>query len=128
MLLLHLLSRQPHLTHEEFIDHWYNVHAELARKHADALGIQRYVQFHPGYQRVVDAMNSAREGEANFGGEWDGVAMTWRESEEAYLSHVQSEAGQAALAEIIEDEPKFSNYRRSIALFGDTVPIIGGNI
>ena len=127
MILFHLMSRQPHLTHEEFVDHWRNVHGELVRKHADALGITRYVQFHTGYQAAVDAMNAARadRGAADFGGEWDGVAMTWWDSEDSYLAARQTEAGQAALAEILDDEPKFSNSARSIALFGDAVPIIG---
>jgi uncharacterized protein (TIGR02118 family) len=35
------VRRAPHLTHEEFVDHWTNVHAPLARKHHPVV---RYVQ------------------------------------------------------------------------------------
>jgi uncharacterized protein (TIGR02118 family) len=36
------VRRAPHLTQEEFADHWTNVHAPLARKHHPVLA--RYVQ------------------------------------------------------------------------------------
>lgn len=35
------VRRAPHLTHEQFADHWTNVHAPLARKHHPVV---RYVQ------------------------------------------------------------------------------------
>ncbi|MEU6147484.1 EthD domain-containing protein [Streptomyces sp. NPDC047081] len=125
MMMVHLLSRQPHLTHEQFIDHWQNVHGPLVKGHADAIGLRRYVQLHSGYQSVVDAINGPRDGEANFGGEWDGLAMSWWDSEEDFFAHVGSEEGKAAMAEIMEDEPKFSNYDRSVLLFGDEKLVIG---
>ena len=38
-----LLTRKPHLTHEQFVHHWLTVHGPLA--HA-VPGIRRYVQSH----------------------------------------------------------------------------------
>jgi uncharacterized protein (TIGR02118 family) len=38
-----LLTRKPHLTHEQFVKHWVEIHAPLA--HA-VPGIRRYVQSH----------------------------------------------------------------------------------
>ena len=131
MNMFHLLSRQPHLTHEEFIDHWRNVHGEMARKHRDLIGMQRYAQFHPGgYERATEAMNADRKGEGNFGGEWDGVAIAWVGGGDSASSGQQPDAdraakAQAAMAEIMEDEPRFSNYPRSVLLFTDAVPIVG---
>ena len=36
-----ILTRKPELSHEEFVDHWENVHGPLALK---VPGIRRYVQ------------------------------------------------------------------------------------
>jgi len=41
--VLGLLTRKPHLTHEEFVKHWYEVHGPLALA---VPGIRRYVQSH----------------------------------------------------------------------------------
>jgi len=41
--MLALLTRKDGLTHEEFVKHWYEIHAPLA--HA-VPGIRRYVQSH----------------------------------------------------------------------------------
>jgi len=38
-----LLTRKPHLTHEEFVHHWLHVHGPLALA---VPGIRRYVQSH----------------------------------------------------------------------------------
>ena len=40
------LRRLPGLTREQFQKHWRTVHATLVKKHAKALGVQRYVQMH----------------------------------------------------------------------------------
>ena len=41
--MLGLLTRKPHLTHEQFVDHWLNIHGPLALA---VPGIRRYVQSH----------------------------------------------------------------------------------
>jgi uncharacterized protein (TIGR02118 family) len=41
--LLSLLTRKPDLTHEQFVDHWLNIHGPLALA---VPGIRRYVQSH----------------------------------------------------------------------------------
>jgi len=41
--VLGLLTRRPELSHEQFVDHWLNVHGPLARA---VPGIRRYVQSH----------------------------------------------------------------------------------
>ena len=38
-----LLTRRPELTHEQFVEHWFEIHAPLA--HA-VPGVRRYVQNH----------------------------------------------------------------------------------
>ena len=41
--VLGLLTRKPHLTHEQFVDHWLHVHGPLALA---VPGLRRYVQSH----------------------------------------------------------------------------------
>jgi len=41
--MLGLLTRKPHLTHEQFVDHWLNIHGPLALA---VPGVRRYVQSH----------------------------------------------------------------------------------
>jgi uncharacterized protein (TIGR02118 family) len=41
--LLSLLTRKPHLTHDQFVDHWLNIHGPLALA---VPGVRRYVQSH----------------------------------------------------------------------------------
>ena len=38
-----LLTRKPELTHEQFVDHWLNIHGPLA---LGVPGVRRYVQSH----------------------------------------------------------------------------------
>jgi uncharacterized protein (TIGR02118 family) len=40
---LGLLTRKPHLTHEQFVAHWFDIHGPLARA---VPGVRRYVQSH----------------------------------------------------------------------------------
>ena len=41
--IMALLTRKPHLTHEQFVDHWLNIHGPLALA---VPGVRRYVQSH----------------------------------------------------------------------------------
>ena len=44
--LVFCLRRLPTLSASEFQRYWHDNHAELVRRHADALGIRRYTQSH----------------------------------------------------------------------------------
>ena len=59
-----ILTRKPELTHEEFVDHWENVHGPLALK---VPGIRRYVQSH-----IVD--EHYRDDIGSHGDQVDGIA------------------------------------------------------
>jgi uncharacterized protein (TIGR02118 family) len=64
--MLGLLTRKPHLTHEQFVDHWLNIHGPLALA---VPGVRRYVQSHivdtrgPTSQRPMSTSMASR----NFG-------------------------------------------------------------
>lgn len=69
-----LLTRKPHLTHEQFVDHWLNVHGPLALGVPD---IRRYVQSHIRDTRTrADVPESAVQ--------IDGIAELWYDDLASY--------------------------------------------
>ena len=64
---LSLLTRKPHLSHEEFVRHWLEIHAPLA--HA-VPGVRRYVQNH-----IIDERHRADIPTTEVA--VDGVAELW---------------------------------------------------
>ncbi|MBH1963947.1 EthD family reductase [Ottowia thiooxydans] len=64
---LSLLVRKSDITHEQFVDHWVNVHAPLARS---VPGLRRYVLTHILAERTRPDMPSIE-------GEIDGIAELW---------------------------------------------------
>ncbi len=69
-----LLTRKPHLTHAEFVDHWLNVHGPLALA---VPGIRRYVQSH-----IQDTRTRPDLPETNV--HVDGIAELWYDDLAAY--------------------------------------------
>jgi uncharacterized protein (TIGR02118 family) len=65
--LLSLLTRKPHLTHEQFVDHWLNVHGPLA---LSVPGVRRYVQSH-----IMDRLTRPDIPETDVA--VDGIAELW---------------------------------------------------
>lgn len=80
---LSLLARKEGLTHEQFVDHWVNVHAPLA--HA-VPGLRRYVLTHVLAERTRPDLPSIE-------GEIDGIAELWYDDLEAMqLANASPEA------------------------------------
>jgi uncharacterized protein (TIGR02118 family) len=72
--VLSLLTRKPHLTHEQFVDHWFNIHGPLALA---APGIRRYVQSH-----ITNTLSRPDIPEADV--EVDGIAELWYDDLESF--------------------------------------------
>lgn len=71
-----LLTRRPELTHEQFVEHWLEIHGPLA--HA-VPGVKRYVQSHIiGTRTRPDIQETYIE--------IDGIAELWYDNEAA-LAH-----------------------------------------
>ena len=69
-----LLTRKPHLTHAQFVDHWLHIHGPLALA---VPGIRRYVQSHiVGTRTRPDVPES--------GVQVDGIAELWYDDLAAY--------------------------------------------
>ncbi len=75
-----LLTRKPHLTHEQFVDHWLNVHGPLALA---VPGIRRYVQSH-----IRDTRTRPDVPESNV--QIDGIAELWYDDLESYERAVRT--------------------------------------
>jgi uncharacterized protein (TIGR02118 family) len=114
------LRRRPELSREEFQRYWYETHAPLVRKHAEVLGVRRYVQLHT----VDHPMNAAIRGSRQAPEEYDGVAELWFDSLEA-MSANRSDEAQAAGRALLEDERKFIDLARSPLWFAEEKVIIG---
>ena len=69
-----LLTRKPHLTHEEFVEHWFNIHGKLALA---VPGIRRYVQSH-----IIGKRTRSDIPETNV--DVDGIAELWYDDMETF--------------------------------------------
>ena len=86
---LTLLTRKAGLTHEQFMRHWVEIHAPLARK---VPGIRRYVQTHLLEERKrLDIPSSDVE--------IDGIAELWYDDREAMQMAIASPEGKALYAD-----------------------------
>ena len=103
------LRRLPQLSREEFQRYWFDTHAPLVRKHADALRIQRYVQTHTLTADVADSLRATRGGPPGY----DGVAELWWNSLEDITAATTSAAGAEAGRILLEDERKFIDLANS---------------
>ena len=87
--MIALLKRKPDLSHEEFVDHWINIHAPLAR---GIPGTRRYVQCH-----IVTEQRRADIEEIPL--EADGIAELWFDSAESMKDTHQTAKMQRLLAD-----------------------------
>ena len=111
--LVFCLHRLPHLSVEEFQDHWRKKHAPLIAHHARTLGIVHYVQSYAMSGPVSDRIRQRRSGPEPF----DGIAEVWLESEDAIGLPYRDPAAAAAADAILEDERRFIDHARSPAWY-----------
>src|SRR5437899_9134641 len=77
-----LLQRKPEISHEEFVKHWVEVHAPMARA---CPGISRYTL-------TIIKSSSARKDVAAFEIQVDGIAELWFKNEAAFDLYQNSPA------------------------------------
>ncbi len=114
------LRRRPELSREEFQRYWFDNHAPLVKKHAEALRIVRYVQLHTLDHEQNAALRASRGGPE----EYDGVAELWWESFDELGAAVSTPEGFAAGRELLEDEQRFIDLATSPLWLGEEKPII----
>ena len=119
--LVFTLRRREDMTREDFQRYWREQHAPLVKRHADALGIRRYVQVHACDTPLDEAIAGPRGSEPRF---YDGVAELWWDSLEELVAAFSSDAGQAAGQELLEDEQRFIDLPRSPLWLGEEDVVI----
>jgi uncharacterized protein (TIGR02118 family) len=118
--LVFCLRRLPHLSLAEFQRYWLEQHGPLVRRHAVTLRIKRYVQVHTLDSPVNEAIRRSRDS----GDPYDGVAELWWDSVEDLAAGSATPEGQKAARELLEDERKFVDLRRSALWVGEEHPIV----
>jgi uncharacterized protein (TIGR02118 family) len=120
--LVFMVRRREGMTREEIQRYWKEEHAELVKRHADVLGIRRYVQTHARDTDLDDALARSRGGEPR---QYDGVAELWWDSIDDLVSTAVSEEGQAAQQLLLEDERRFIDVANSPIWLGEEIAVIG---
>jgi uncharacterized protein (TIGR02118 family) len=115
------LRRRDEMTREEFQRYWREEHAPLVERHAETLRIRRYVQVHARDTDLDEALSASRGAEPRA---YDGVAELWWDSLEDLMAGYSTEAGQAAGAELLEDERRFIDLARSPLWLGEEHVVI----
>jgi uncharacterized protein (TIGR02118 family) len=98
--LISPLVRKPGTTHEQFLDHWLNVHGPLIRNSTAANYVRRYEQLPTPWPA---------EGSGQPEPEHDGVTIQWFDTVEAFYAHMS--------------EPDFPAMMDDIAKFLDTTKL-----
>ncbi len=101
--LVYCLRRHPDLSLEEFHQYWQETHGPLVRRHAEALGIKRYVQCHTFSGPMGEILQASRGAPASY----DGMAELWFESTHALQTATTSDAGKKAGILLLKDEKRF---------------------
>jgi uncharacterized protein (TIGR02118 family) len=114
------LVRRADFTRPAFQAYWRETHAPLVRRHATALRIQRYVQLHTLDGPLGQSVATARGAPAEF----DGVAELWWNDFDDIAATLATTDGQAAGAELLEDERRFIDLARSPIFFGEEIAVV----
>ena len=120
MKVIYCLRRLPTLSHEEFLRHWFEVHAPLVRAHQRDLRISRYVQVHTDYGPFLEKLRAFRGSPEPY----DGVAEIWYESRVVLETLGRDPAGRSASRLLHEDEQRFVDWPRSPIWIGKEHTII----
>ena len=117
-----LLRRRPELSNAEFHRYWREEHGPLVARHADELGIRRYIQLHTRDAGLGGAISSGRGCEPT---DHDGIAILWFDDEESLVAAASTPGGMAASAELYEDEQRFLDLPRCQLWLSDDHTIVG---
>ncbi len=121
--LTYCIRRRADMTWDEFSAYWRDVHAPLIAKHAEALGIRRYVQVRtapaPGLHAALQGRNGGSPEP------FDGVAELWFDSLDAFTGPASPEA-KLASKEVFEDQRMFIDLAASPQWLGEEAVIIDG--
>jgi uncharacterized protein (TIGR02118 family) len=110
------IKRLPDLTCEEFQQYWLDNHGPLAQEKLKALRCKRYVQAHTMDTPWNEVLKATRSCETE---NFDGIAEVWFESLDDLNEALQTEEGQQASTELLEDEKKFIDHANCAMWFAE---------
>ncbi|ABX23157.1 EthD domain-containing protein [Salmonella enterica] len=96
--LIMCVKRRTHLTREEFDHYWRNHHTLLVIKHAECLGIRKYVQTTPIANNAAQSALQQTRNSAPV--DFDGCAELWWDLESHLVARKTTE-GLSALRELM---------------------------
>ena len=118
--ITYCLRRKPGLSREAFLHYWHHTHAPLVARHADTLGILRYVQKHALPDAYAEDLREGRGAPAGF----DGVAEISFASLDSLAAAGSNPGFAEAARALLEDEAEFIDMANSpIGLCEDHVVI-----
>jgi uncharacterized protein (TIGR02118 family) len=120
--MVFVLRRLPSLSREEFQAYWRENHGPLAQEKLPAMRCKRYVQVHTMDTPFNELVKASRGSEIDV---YDGVAELWFESIEDLNEALQTEEGQQASLELLEDEKKFIDLVQSAMWFAEEHTFVG---
>jgi hypothetical protein len=100
--------KRSDMSMEAFTRRWLVDHGALVKKHANAMGLVRYVQSHKQPSDAIDTMARGR----GWKSPPDGLTEVWWESMESLNKAMSSAQGQAASAELALDEQQFCDAKK----------------
>jgi len=118
--LVFCLRRQAQLSREAFQRYWLESHAPLVRRHAQAMGLARYVQLHTGGDALNAALREGRGGPEPY----DGVAELWWPDAETLARAMATPEGRCAGAALLEDERRFIDLEHSPLFVGTELSVV----
>lgn len=120
--LIMCVKRRADLTAEEFDRYWRENHARLVTKHAETLGIRRYIQTVPyANTSAQEALRQTRNAPQV---DYDGCAELWWDDMVSHLAARKTEEGLLALRELIADERQFVDLTHSQLWYGEERTIV----
>jgi len=107
--LVYVLQRRGDVAPADFHDYWLNAHGPKVRGHAAAISARRYVQSH-----IIDTpANEAMRAVRGMLEPVPGITEVWWNSLADFQAAGADPAGQAAFADLAEDEATFIDVARS---------------
>jgi hypothetical protein len=116
--IIMLVKKKPELDTEAFIARWQQ-HSEKVLGLKDVLNIRHYAKTLP-FQ--AGAQPATQRGTLPFA--FDAMGELWYDSRDDFQRARETEAGQAALAALREDEAEFVDLQHSVMWFGEEERVI----
>ena len=107
--LVYCIRKRADVSEEEFHRYWLEEHGPRVRRHAKALGADRYVQSHNLRAPINDALAASR----GMGPAHDGITELWWKDMAAFEASLGTPDGIEAGKDLLEDERGFIDFESS---------------